>query len=110
MEMHENHFKLDGNHRPARKTPREEVQSAMEKLQSLSYDAAVKMEDILKNPQATDTAKIQVINMVLDRIYGRPEEMLQIRGREHAIEEAAERIRAYTESSRKRREAATDGT
>ena len=100
----DNHFKLDVQHPGTRSTPREEAEAALERLQSLSYDAAVKMENILKSTKATDNAKIQVINIVLDRVYGRPEEMLQIRGHEHAWEESAERIRAYAENSRKRRE------
>ena len=52
-----------------------------------------KQEEILNNSEIPDNMKIAVINMVLERVYGKPEEMLRIASGERNSAEAAERLR-----------------
>ena len=60
------------------------------------------LEEILKDPGIPDAAKLPVVSMVLDRVYGKPEEMLTLRSNERAAEESAERIREIAERIRNR--------
>ena len=53
------------------------------------------MKEILDNAEIPDGMKIAVINMVLERVYGRPEEMLRIESGERNVEAAAARLRKY---------------
>ena len=92
------HFTLDRVECEKPMTAEEEAAATLERLQSLSYEAAVKMEKILKSSSTPDSAKIAVINMVMDRVYGRPEEMLRVKSFERSREESEERIRAYAEA------------
>ena len=71
-----NHFTLDRNSEVAVPNPKADAEDAMDKLHAMAYRAAVRMEEILGNPEIPDSAKLPLVNIVLDRVYGKPEEML----------------------------------
>ena len=50
------------------------------------------MEEILKSSEIQDHVKVAVIMMVLDRVYGKPEEMLKVADHTRSTAEAAERL------------------
>ena len=68
-------------------------------LRGLAEDAADRMKEILDSAAIPDGMKIAVINMVLERVYGRPEEMLRIESGERDVEAAAERLRRAASGS-----------
>ena len=53
------------------------------------------MKEILDNAEIPDGMKIAVINMVLERVYGRPEEMLRIESGERNVAAAEARLQRY---------------
>ncbi len=101
------HYTLNRRNAGGAPAPRESAEAALERLRALAYRAAVRMEQILKDPGMPDSAKIPVIRMVLDRIYGQPEELLSIRDSEREIGESDARIRAIAERIRARGAAET---
>ena len=96
------HFTLDRNSKIPVPEPKTEARAALDELRAMAYRAAVRMEEILKDSEIPDGAKLPVVNMVLDRVYGKPEEMLTLRSNERAVEESAERIRTIAERIRNR--------
>ena len=80
----------------------EDAQSALEQLHGLAYEAAKKMEEMLRSSNTPDNIKIQIILMILDRSYGKPEEMLKIRNDERSQEESGERILAVFDGFREK--------
>ena len=91
------HFTLDRDTVLPCPVPEEDAQSALEQLRGMAYRAAARIETILKNPKIPDSAKLPLVNIVLDRVYGKPEEMLSIQSDERALEKSGERIRAIAE-------------
>lgn len=87
------HFVLQPGDVPEKPTAEAAARDALKTLQGLAEDAADRMKEILDNAEIPDGMKIAVINMVLERVYGKPEEMLRIESGERNSAEAAERLR-----------------
>ena len=94
------HYTLQPGDVPERPTAEAAARDALTTLRGLAEDAADRMKEILDSAAIPDGMKIAVINMVLERVYGRPEEMLRIeRGGERDVEAAAERLRRAASGS-----------
>ena len=91
--MKEVHYHIQPGDEPEKPPAEEEAREALTSLRGLAADAADRMEEILNNSEIPDNMKIAVINMVLERVYGKPEEMLRIESGERNSAEAAERLR-----------------
>lgn len=89
------HYTLQPGDVPERPTAEAAARDALTTLRGLAEDAADRMKEILDNAEIPDSMKIAVINMVLERVYGRPEEMLRIESGERNVEAAAARLRKY---------------
>ena len=87
------HYVLQAGDEPEKPTAEAAVRDALTTLRGLAEDAADRMKEILDNAEIPDGMKIAVINMVLERVYGRPEEMLRIESGERNVEEAEARLR-----------------
>ena len=68
--------------------------AALDRLSDLTYDAVVRMEKILKNRNTPESARLLVINMILERVYGRPEEMLKLHSNDLERQASVARINA----------------
>ena len=90
--MADRHFQIDRNHLPLGMIQAGGAEEALTALRSLAEGAAGKMEEILKNSSISDHLKVQVILMVLDRVYGKPEEMLRLESNVRSTAEAEERL------------------
>ena len=90
--MKEVHYHTQPGDEPEKPPAEEEAREALTSLRGLAADAADRMEEILNNSEIPDNMKIAVINMVLERVYGKPEEMLRIESGERNSAEAAERL------------------
>ena len=88
-----NHYILQPGDGAEKPTAEAAARDALTTLRGLAEDAADRMKEILDNAEIPDGMKIAVINMVLERVYGRPEEMLRIESGERNVEEAEARLR-----------------
>ena len=79
-----------------------------EKILSIAPLAVAEAERILKDPKASMNAQIQVIDLILNRTFGRPEAVLKIGEEEHSPEDTNRRLQDIFESVKKRREANHD--
>ena len=89
------HFVLQPGDVPEKPTAEAAARDALKTLQGLAEDAADRMKEILDNAEIPDGMKIAVINMVLERVYGRPEEMLRIESGERNVAAAEARLQKY---------------
>ena len=87
------HYTLQPGDVPEKPTAESAARDALTTLRGLAEDAADRMKEILDNAEIPDGMKIAVINMVLERVYGRPEEMLRIESGERNVAEAEARLR-----------------
>ena len=88
------------NGRP-RKT--EEEKNTLEKIKALAPKAVDEMEKILDSSKVSMYAKIQVIDIILNRTYGRPEAALKLEAIQSNPEESAARISSIIEQIRARK-------
>jgi len=86
------HLILDRDSELETPVPDMDAKGALDKLRGLAFRAAVRMEEILKDRNVPDAAKLALVDIILDRVYGKPDEMLQIQSSEHEVEKASERI------------------
>ena len=93
------HYTLQPGDVLERPTAESAARDALTTLRGLAEDAADRMKEILDSAAIPDGMKIAVINMVLERVYGRPEEMLRIESGERDVEVAAERLRRASSGS-----------
>ena len=91
------HYQIDGDHLPRELSQTGGAEEALTALRGLAEDAAEKMEEILKSSEIQDHVKVAVIMMVLDRVYGKPEEMLKVANHTRSAAEAAERLHSAAE-------------
>ena len=94
-EYHMGHYILQPGDEAEKPTPEAAARDALTTLRGLAEDAADRMKEILDNAEIPDGMKIAVINMVLERVYGRPEEMLRIESGERNVAAAEARLRKY---------------
>ena len=86
------HLILDRDSELETPVPDMDAKGALDKLRGLAFRTAVRMEEILKDRNVPDAAKLALVDIILDRVYGKPDEMLQIQSSEHEVEKASERI------------------
>ena len=87
---------LGGAACPAGKDP-------MEKILSLAPSAVDEIERILTSPKSSPGAQVQVIDIILNRAYGKPEGIIRMQAEGRPAGESAGRIRAVAENIRRKR-------
>ena len=93
MEERLQHYTVRAGDLTEKGSAEQEAREALTTLRGLAEDAADRMKEILDNAEIPDGMKISVINMVLERVYGKPEEMLRVESGERSTAEAEERLR-----------------
>ncbi len=81
----------------------EEEKEALEQIKALAPKAVAQLEKILTNDHASLYAKLQAIDIVLNRTYGRPEAALKLETAEQSAEASSARIAAIAEAIREKR-------
>ena len=100
-EKYPNRFKPGQSGNPSGRPKRtEEEKEAMEKIRSLAPRAAEEMENILRSKTASLYAKIQVIDIILSRTYGKPETALKLETVQQSVEASQDRINSLVEKIR----------
>ncbi len=74
-----------------------------EKILALAPLAVKEVERILEDDHSPPNARVQAIDIILNRTYGKPEGILKLETEERSPEEAAARIRRVAERIRKER-------
>ena len=91
----DDHLILDRKSEIEPSAPDTDAEKALNRLRGLAYCAACRIEEILADKKIPDAAKLQLVNIVLERVYGKPDEMLKIQSSENEMEKSSDRIRAF---------------
>jgi hypothetical protein len=77
---------------------------SLDEIRRMAPDVVNKMGEMLGSPKVPAAVKIRIMEMVLDRTFGRPEAAIKLTNAQQNVEAAQERIAAIVENIRKRRE------
>ena len=77
---------------------------SLDAIRKMAPEVVTKMADMLGSPKVPAVVKVRIMEMILDRTYGRPEAAIKLTSAQQSVEEAQERIAAIVENIRKRRE------
>ena len=76
---------------------------SLEEIRGMTPDVVAKMQEMLGNPKIPAAVKVRIMEIVLDRTYGKPEASIKLTNTQQNVEAAQERIAAIVEGIRKRR-------
>ena len=104
QEKYPNRYKKGQSGNPGGRPRRtEEEKEALEQIRSLAPKAVEEMERILNSKTASLYAKIQVIDIILNRTYGKPEAALKLETAQNTLEASSERISSIVNAMREKR-------
>ncbi len=81
----------------------DERMDSLDEIRRMAPDVVNKMGEMLGSPKVPAAVKIRIMEMVLDRTFGRPEAAIKLTNAQQNVEAAQERIAAIVEGIRKRR-------
>ena len=73
---------------------------SLEEIRGMTPDVVAKMQEMLGNPKIPAAVKVRIMEIVLDRTYGKPEAAIQLTNTQQNVEAAQERIAAIVERIR----------
>ncbi len=82
-----------GNPSGKKKATQEEL-DALEEIRKLAPGVAKRMEDLLDAPRVPAIAKVRILEIILERTYGKPETALKLTTAQQSVEAAQARIAA----------------
>ena len=82
----------------------DERMDSLDEIRRMAPDVVNKMGEMLGSPKVPAAVKIRIMEMVLDRTFGRPEAAIKLTNAQQNVEAAQERIAAIVENIRKRRD------
>ena len=82
-----------GNPSGKKKATQEEL-DALEEIRKLAPGVAAKMTELLNNPRVPAIAKVRILEIILERTYGKPETALKLTTAQQSVEAAQARIAA----------------
>ena len=72
----------------------DERMESLNEIRSLAPEAVRQMEDMLGNPKTSPMVKIRIMEMILDRTFGRPEAAVKLSTTQQNVEAAQARLEA----------------
>ena len=72
----------------------DERMESLNEIRSLAAEAVRQMEDMLGNPKTSPMVKIRIMEMILDRTFGRPEAAVKLSTTQQNVEAAQARLEA----------------
>ena len=72
----------------------EEEKDALEEIRKLAPGVAVKMTELLNNPRVPAIAKVRILEIILERTYGKPETAVRLNADIQSNEAARARLEA----------------
>ena len=73
---------------------------SLEEIRGMTPDVVAKMQEMLGNPKIPAAVKVRIMEIVLDRTYGKPEAAIKLTNTQQNVEAAQERIAAIVERIR----------
>ena len=78
----------------------DEEKEALEEIKKLAPGVAKKMQELLNNPKVPAIAKVRILEIILERTYGKPETALKLTTAQQSVEAARARISAIVSQIR----------
>ena len=80
------------------------LQISLDEIRSLTPEVVRQMGDMLSKDKVPPMVKVRIMEIILERTYGKPETSIKLTNAQQNVEAAQERIAAIVENIRKRRE------
>ena len=77
---------------------------SLDGIRSLTPEVVRQMGDMLSKDKVPPMVKVRIMEIILERTYGKPETSIKLTNAQQNVEAAQERIAAIVENIRKRRE------
>ena len=77
---------------------------SLDEIRSLTPEVVRQMGDMLGNTKVPPMVKVRIMEIILERTYGKPETSIKLTNAQQNVEAAQERIAAIVENIRKKRE------
>ena len=88
-----------GNPSGKKKATQEEL-DALDEIKKLAPGVAARMTELLNNPRVPAIAKVRILEIILERTYGKPETALKLTTAQQSVEAAQARIAAIVSQIR----------
>ena len=82
-----------GNPSGKKKNTQEEL-DALEEIKKLAPGVAAKMTELLNSPKVPAIAKVRILEIILERTYGKPETAIRLNNEAQSAEAARARLEA----------------
>ena len=81
-----------------------ERMDSLDEIRSLTPEVVRQMGDMLSKDKVPPMVKVRIMEIILERTYGKPETSIKLTNAQQNVEAAQERIAAIVENIRKKRE------
>lgn len=78
----------------------DEEKEALEEIKKLAPGVAKKMQELLNNPKVPAIAKVRILEIILERTYGKPDTAIKLTAAQQSVETAQARIAAIVSQIR----------
>ena len=81
-----------------------ERMDSLDEIRSLTPEVVRQMGDMLSKDKVPPMVKVRIMEIIMERTYGKPETSIKLTNAQQNVEAAQERIAAIVENIRKKRE------
>jgi len=67
---------------------------SLDEIRSLAPEVAEQMANLLRNPNTSPMVKVRIMEIILERTYGKPETSIKLTNAQQNVEAAQERLEA----------------
>ena len=78
----------------------DERMDSLDEIRGLAPDVAMMMGDMLRSPKVAPIVKVRIMEMVLERTFGKPEASVRLTSAQQNVEAAQARIAAIVSAIR----------
>ncbi len=71
-----------------------ERMDSLDEIRSLAPEVAEQMTNLLRNPNTSPMVKVRIMEIILERTYGKPETSIKLTNAQQNVEAAQERLEA----------------
>ena len=82
----------------------DENMDSLSEIRRLTPEVVDMMGEMLRNAKTPAVVKVRIMEIILERTYGKPETSIKLTNAQQNVEAAQERIAAIVENIRKKRE------
>ena len=81
-----------------------ERMDSLDEIRELAPEVVRQMDEMLRKDKVPPMVKVRIMEIILERTYGKPETSIKLTNAQQNVEAAQERIAAIVENIRKKRE------